>query len=126
VLGCHGIALLLLCRSLNLATCVGIGVFEALRQLDVGRQDIAPRSVKGVRAVGSVAGRQEVAAVLAERGRGRRGIHTAIDSPSATPMLLHQVEGVAGKQGIPPRSAKGQENTAELGPLIVLMNAGAV
>jgi hypothetical protein len=30
-------------RSLNLAVSVGIGVFEALRQLDSGSHQVAPR-----------------------------------------------------------------------------------
>jgi hypothetical protein len=30
-------------RSLNLAVSVGVGVFEALRQLDAGRHGVAPR-----------------------------------------------------------------------------------
>lgn len=32
-----------LVRSLNLSVCVGVGVFEALRQLDTGRHAVAPR-----------------------------------------------------------------------------------
>jgi tRNA (cytidine/uridine-2'-O-)-methyltransferase len=30
-------------RSINLAVCVGVGAFEALRQLDAGKHNVAPR-----------------------------------------------------------------------------------
>lgn len=31
------------CRSINLAVCVGVGVFEAIRQLDAGQVCVTPR-----------------------------------------------------------------------------------
>jgi hypothetical protein len=36
-------------RSLNVAVCVGVGVFEALRQLDAAAHAVAPRDDRGLR-----------------------------------------------------------------------------